>query len=97
MKFFETTHHAQLISFHHVDLKVDHIITMPPIIGMSYSSKNVPNGGNLMQFGTSISLTYINGGNLIQLVISICLTLIKITMGWKFRLGNYACFKKMVG
>ena len=103
MKIFETTCHAQsimdaqFISFHHIDIKVDHIITMPSITGMSYSSKNVPNSGNLMQFGISICLTYINGGNLIQFRISICLTLIKLAMGWKFRLGNYTCFKKMVG
>jgi len=86
MKFFETTRHAQsimdaqLISFHHVDLKAAHIITAPPIPGMSYTTKIVINGANLMQFQ-----------------ISICLTYVKLTVGWKFRLGDYACFKKTVG
>ena len=85
MKFFETTRHAQsitdaqLISFHHVDLKETHIITTSPIPGMSYTSKTVTNGANLMQFR-----------------ISICLTYVKLTVGWKFRLGDYACFKKTV-
>ena len=70
---------AQLISFHHVDLKVAHIITVPPIPGMSYTSKTVTIGANLMQFR-----------------ISICLPYVKLTMGWKFRLGDYACFQKTV-
>ena len=83
MKFFETTCHAQsimdaqLISFHHVDLKETHIITMSPIPGMSYTSKTITNGANLMQFRISIRLTYV-----------------KLSVGWKFRLGDYAFFKK---
>ena len=54
MKLFETTFHAQsimdaqLISFHHVDLKATHIITAPPIPVMSYTSKTVTKGANLM-------------------------------------------------
>ena len=85
MKFFETTCHvqsimdAQFISFHHVDLKAAHIITAPPIPDMSYTSKTVTNGTNLMQFRISIRLTSI-----------------KLTVGWKFRLGDYACFKKTI-
>lgn len=78
MIFFETTHHAQLISFHHVHLKVAHLITAPPIPVMSYTSKTIPNAANLMQFQISICLTYVN-----------------LTVGWKFWLGDYACFKKM--
>ena len=77
MKFFETTRHAQLISFHHIDLKADHIITVPPILGIFYTSKTVNIGANLMQFQISIRLTYV-----------------KVIVGWKFRLGDYACFKK---
>ena len=83
MKFFETTLHAQsimdalLISFHHVDLKAAHIITMPLIPGMYYTSKNVTNGANLMQFQISIRVTYV-----------------KLIVGWKFRLDDYACFQK---
>jgi len=81
MKFFETTRHAQsimdaqLISFHHVDLKAAHIITAPPIPGMFYISKTVTIGANLMQFRISIRLTYV-----------------KLTVGWKFRLADNACF-----
>ena len=62
LKIFETTRHsqsimdAQLVSFHHIDLKAAHIITAPPITDMSYSSKNAPNGGNLMQIGISTHL-----------------------------------------
>ena len=84
MKCFETTHHAQsimdapLISFLHVDLKAAHIIAAPPIPGMSYTSKTVTIGANLMQIRISIRLTYV-----------------KLTVGWKFQLGDYACFKKM--
>ena len=84
MKFFVTTHHAQsimdaqLISFDHGDLKAAHIITVPPILGMSYTSKIVTNAANLMQFGISIHLTYV-----------------KLTVGWKFRSADYACFQKM--
>ena len=83
MKFFETTRHAQsimdaqLISFHHVHLKVAHIITAPPIHVMSYTSKTATNAANLMQFRISIRLTYV-----------------KLTVGWKFWLGDYAYFKK---
>ena len=66
---------APLISFHHVDLKAAHIIAAPPITGMSYTSKTVTIGANLMQFQISIRLTYV-----------------KIIVGWKFRLGDYACF-----
>ena len=68
---------AQLISFHHVDLKATHIITTPTILGMSYTFKTVTIGDNLMQIQISIRLTYV-----------------KLTVGWKFRLGDYACFKK---
>ena len=81
MKFFATIPHAQsimdsqLISFHHIDLNVAHIITTPPIPGISYTSKTVTIGANLMQFQ-----------------ISICLTYVKLTVGWKFRLDDYACF-----
>lgn len=98
MKFFETTRHAQsildaqLISFHNIYLKATHIITTPSITSMSCTSKNVPKGGNLIQFGISICLTYIISGNLMQFGISICLTLIKLTMGWKFQLGNCTWF-----
>ena len=83
MNFFETTCHAQsimdaqLISFHHVDLKAAHIITAPPIPSVFYTSKTVTIGANLMQFRISIHLTY---G--------------KLTVGWKFQLGDYACFQK---
>ena len=73
MKFFETTRNAQLISFHHIGLKMAHIITAPPIPSMSYTSKTVTNSVNLMQFQISIRLTYV-----------------KLTVGWKFRLGDYA-------
>ena len=82
-KNFETTRHAQsimdaqLISVHYVDLKAPHIIIVPPIPGMSYTSKTVTNGANLMQFQISIRLNYI-----------------KLTMGSRFLLGDYACFKK---
>ena len=64
MKFFETTLHAQLImdapliSFHHIDLKAAHIITVPPIPSMSYTSNIVTIGANLMQFWISIRSTY---------------------------------------
>ena len=83
MKFFINTHHAQLImdaqliSFHHVDLKAAHIITASPIPGMSYTSKIVTIGASFMQFRISIRLTYV-----------------KLTVGWKFRLGAYDCSKK---
>jgi len=83
MNFFETTRHAQsitdakLISFHDLDLKAAHIITAPPILGVSYTPRTITNGANLMQFRISIRLTYV-----------------KLTVGWKFRLGDYACFKK---
>ena len=85
MKFFETTYHAQsimdshLISFHHIDLKVAHIITAPPIPSMFYASKTVTISANLMQIRISIRLTYV-----------------KLTVGWKFRLDDYACFQKTV-
>ena len=69
---------AQLISFHHVDLKAAHIITTPPILGMSYTSKTITNRANLMQFRISVRLTYV-----------------KLTVGWKFWLGDSACFKKV--
>ena len=56
MNFFETTRHAQsitdakLISFHDLDLKAAHIITAPPILGVSYTTRTITNGANLMQF-----------------------------------------------
>ena len=65
MKFFETTRHAQsimdaqLISFHHIDLKAAHIITAPPIPDMFYTSKIVTICANLMQIRISIRLTYV--------------------------------------
>ena len=83
MFFFNTCHaeliiYSPLISFHHVDLKAAHIITVPPIPRMFYTSKTVTIGADLMQFRISIRLTYV-----------------KLTVGWKFQLGDYACFKKM--
>ena len=83
--FFETTRHAQsimdaqLISFHHIDLKVAHIITTPLIPRMYFTSNTVTISANLMQFRISIRLTYV-----------------KLAVGWKFWLGDYACFQKIV-
>ena len=83
MKFFETTRHAQSIM--DAPLISSHRVDLKAthIITAPF----IPG----MSY-TSNTVT--NGANLMQFQISIHLTYVKVTVGWKFRLGDYACFKK---
>ena len=83
MKFFETTLHAQLIMDAPL-ISFHHVDLKATHI---ITAPPIPS-----MFYTSKTITI--SANLNQIQISIRLTYIKLIVGWKFLLGDYACFKK---
>ena len=84
MKFFETTRHAQSIMDAQL-ISFHHVYLKAAHI---ITAPPIPG-----MYYTSKTVTI--SANLMQFQISIRLTYVKLTVGWKFRLGDYACFKKM--